>query len=143
MWVASIQFPPLGLHHFGREWWNYHKYTAELWKAPTMWWFGKKTINEMYFYIFFFATTMVNDIINQLSWIGCVWGWMMWWDVESVFTFLQAESNPILRRQKMFPFLFWIAECLMIGWWMSKCTNNGLIDVKRVTCTTLLNYAYV
>jgi hypothetical protein len=61
--------------------------TNALKRLSTMWWFGKK--DDQRDVIRYSPWTMVNDIINQLSWIDFGFGaarWMMWWDVESVFT---------------------------------------------------------
>lgn len=142
MWVASIQFFHLGIIA-SREWWNYHKYTTSSVKLQQCDDLKEKRRSTRC--IFYFAMTMVNDI-NQLSWIGC-WGWMMWWDLSLCLHFTswikcysspaKDVSSPFWGFTKVF-WRWWSGS----DWWMLECAaTKALIDVKRVTCKSLVGKA--
>lgn len=103
----------------------------ELWKASTMWWFEEKKDDQR---DFIFAITQWSMILlincHESAGVGAEW-----YDVFTLY-----KLNQILFFVSCFS-RFRLQTCLMIGWWMLRCNNNRLIDVKRVTCTTLLNYA--
>lgn len=70
-------------------------------------WWKKDDRREVY--NIFFAITMVNDIINQLSWIG----WMMWWD------------GCVYTRRAVNRMLFFDGDSRLSFWWCLKCSKQS------------------
>lgn len=107
MWVASIQFQPLGHHHSGENGGIIINIQQALKSFNNvMIWEKRRSTRWIFIHSFFRHGTMVNDIINQLSWIG----WMMWWVRFRVCVYTFYQLNQIL----FFNFH------LIIGWWPTR-----------------------